>query len=255
MEALLVSLSLRWSRLAVIVGLTPFFGSTQLPRLFRVAVAVSLTVLWWDTPTGGLGPTLTLLQQASSNAWLWGLLVAREVLIGLVLALAMRLLLVPARVAGEFIAQEMLLSFAAATHPGSDTPGTLLGQWFELAVLVLFFSMDGHHLLLAVIHAAWINWPIGELSLWPGCDWQSGCRLVLHSGVQLALPVTACLFLLGVGLALLARAAPPLNLFSLGFVVRVLGGLVALYVFWPVLLVGLVQTLQNVSRWLAHYGG
>lgn len=253
MEALLVSWSLRLSRLGVIVGLTPFFGSTQLPRLLRVAVALALTVLWWDTPTGGHGPTPTLVQQASSNAWLWGLLVAREMLIGLVLALAMRLVLVPARIAGEFIAQEMLLSFAAA-HAGSDTPGTLLGQWFELAALVLFFSMDGHHLLLAVIHTAWTNWPIGELSLWPACDWQSGCRLVLHSGVQLALPVTACLFLLGVGLALLARAAPSLNLFSLGFVVRVLGGLAALYVFSPVLLVGLVQTLQNVSRWLAHYG-
>lgn len=252
MEALVVQLSLRLSRLAVIVGLTPFFGGSQLPRSLRVAVALCLAVLWWDFPVDPRGGEL--IRQAATSFGLWLLLVGRETLVGLGLALAMRLVLVPARIAGEFIAQEMMLGFASVSQPASDTPASLLGQALELAALVLFFGMDGHHVLLAMIHAAWASWPIGELSFWPGTDWPTATRLVLHSGLQLALPITACLFLLGIGLGLLARAAPTLNLFSLGFVVRVLGGLVGLYVFWPVLVAGLVQMLQNTSRWLAHYG-
>jgi flagellar biosynthetic protein FliR len=252
METAIVGFSLTLSRVAAIVGLVPIFGGSQVPRLVRVGIAVALTLVWWPTVTD---PVLAgVYRRASENALFWLLLVGREVLIGLGLALAMRLVLAPARIAGEWIAQEMMLSFAATTAPGSETPSTLFGQFFEMAALALFFSMDGHHVMLAVIHTAWANWPIGDWSLWPTGDWLAGVRVVMEAGVQLALPATACLFLLGLALALWARAAPALNLLALGFVVRVLGGLVAVYVFSPVVMVGLIQALQNMTYWLASYG-
>lgn len=250
METGIVGLSLTLSRIAVIVGLTPFFGGSQVPRLLRVGIAVALALVWWQVPDHND----ELLRRASGAAWLWLLLMGREVVIGLGLALAMRLVLVPARIAGEFIAQEMMLSFAASTSPQSETPSTLPGQFLEITALVLFFGLDGHHILLAILHAAWSSWPIGQWQLWPHSDWLGAIRLVMNSGLQLALPVVACLFFSGIALALWARAAPSLNLFSLGFVLRVLAGLVALYVFAPVVIVGLAQVVQSVSLWLADYG-
>nr|BAL53944.1 flagellar biosynthesis protein FliR [uncultured Planctomycetota bacterium] len=252
MEPAVVSFSLMLSRVAVIVGLVPFLGGSQVPRWLRLGMAVALTTAWYPPPVNEAA--CQLCQRASENAWLWALLVGREVLIGLGLALALRLVLAPARIAGEFLAQEMLMSFAASTAPGSETPSTLLGQFLELTGVVLFFGLDGHHILLAVMHAAWVNWPVAAWNIWPATDWLTGMHLVMHSGVRLALPVVACLFLLGLALALWARAAPSLNLFSLGFVVRVLSGLVAVYVFAPVLLAGLLQVLQQMSFWLGHYG-
>ncbi|MCS7166659.1 MAG: flagellar biosynthetic protein FliR [Gemmatales bacterium] len=252
MELAVVGYSLTLARVAVVVGLTPIFGSGQVPRLARIGLAVALAWLWWQIPGDELA--LQICRRAAENAWWWVLLVGREMLVGFGLALAVRLVLVPARIAGEFVAQEMMLGFAASTSPASEAPGSLLGQLFELSALALFFGLDGHHLVLALMHAGWTYWPVGSWNVLPSVDWLSALRMVMHSGVRLALPVVACLFFLAVALALWSRAAPSLNLFSLGFVVRVLGGLAAMYLFWPVLLVGLNQTMHQVSIWLAGYG-
>ncbi|MCS7158853.1 MAG: flagellar biosynthetic protein FliR [Gemmatales bacterium] len=252
MEAGVVSFSLTLSRVAVVVSLVPIFGGSQVPRTVRIAVAVALTFVWWQVPRDG--STLELCQRAAVSAWCWLLLVGREILVGLGLALAMRLVLAPARIAGEFLAQEMMLSFAASASSGSEAPSTLLGQFLELSALMIFFGLDGHHLLLALLQAAWANWPIGSWNLMPNTDWLTALRLVMHSGVQLALPVVACLFFLAVVLALWSRAAPSLNLLALGFVLRVLGGLGALYLLSPVLTVGLMQAVERMSSWLAGYG-
>src|SRR5207253_15067 len=81
--------------------------------------------------------------------------------LGAVLGFAFGLLLAPARIAGEFISQEMGLTMASQLDPTTGQQAGPLTQIFEMLGVLVFLGLDAHHLFFAMLHETFVRWPIG----------------------------------------------------------------------------------------------
>jgi flagellar biosynthetic protein FliR len=112
-----------------------------------------------------------------------------------------------------------------ATGTGSGTPVTIV---LELVAAAIFLGCDGHHVFLGVMHNTFVNYPVGGgLPTLPMQEMVAGATATEEWGLMLAAPVAVCLFLTTVVLMLLGRTTPQLNLYSIGFSLRLGVGLVA----------------------------
>ena len=232
-ESWVISFSLILARTATFVAMLPIFGGRFVPRMVKLGLAVSLAVLWVGSPD--ISEAAASLGSSSRAEWLpYGLALGREIVLGAVLGQVFAVFLLPARIAGEFIGQEMGLALGHLTNPGVESSATVLGEVFEMFGVLIFFGLDGHHVMLAALHAAFLRWPIGgPMGELPVAGLVSALSSAQEWGLVLAAPIGACLFLTTVVLALMARAAPQLNILSVGFSLRLGVGLAALVLLMP----------------------
>ncbi|UAJ09605.1 flagellar biosynthetic protein FliR [Glacieibacterium megasporae] len=211
-------------RTASALSLLPGIGAMLMPLRVRIGLggAIGVFVL-------GVTPIAVPADLFSAS----GLIaVASEILIGAMAGVMLQAVFAGASIAGEVIAQSMGLGFATILDPGGMTSpviATLLG----LVAWLVFFALDGHLRLFEVLVTSYRALP-------PGCDPLALAgrvagvgALAFASGLMLALPVAAVLFLINLLLAVAARSAPQLNLFAIGFPVLMLSGVVLLAVAMP----------------------
>lgn len=210
----------------LVVG-TPLFGGSYAPAPVRVAIVIVLAVC--------MAPGLDLPRTAEPIVLVP--LVLREALIGLALALAVRLVVAGAEFGGYLAGFQMGLSYAALVDPQSGVRNNVLAALYgTLAVLVLLLS-NGHHDLLRALAASYEALPIGvgEVSTNLADLVSRMFAIVFTLGVRLASPIVITLILVEVGLGAMARVAPTLNLMVTAAPVRLLVGWLALAVTLRVL--------------------
>lgn len=233
-ESLVAAFALTLARVGTFIHVLPMLGGPNVPRTVKIGLSVALAVLFFDFETA-------LVADEPSPTWIrFGLSLGREMLLGGVFGFALGLLLVPARVAGELIAQETGLTFAnvvTATGDGSSNPFSVL---LELIASMVFFTLDLHHIFLITLQETFRHFPIGQNYLLPTWDLIGATGAAQEGGIILAAPLALCLFLTTVVLGLMTRAAPQLNMYSIGFPLRVLICLGGTLLLLPSIVAGLV---------------
>lgn len=215
----------------------PFAGRT--PRMIRIGLALALTSFY----LGAVGPAWERNRaEGGIDSFIYMLALIREALLGTAMGFAFGLFFLPARIAGEFITVQVGLNVSPIqSATGTDTAGPIT-TLYETLTAIIFLSVDGHHLLLAGLHGSFSTFPLGGTLLPEFRPMLDGLASAYEAGLLLGGPLALCLFLLAVSLALMARAAPQLNIYSVGFTLQVLvvllGGLF--------LLPDLVTTIQNL---------
>ncbi len=232
-ETWIIAFCLILVRVSLFIGVFPLFGGKNLPRTVKVGLSIALAGMWFGT--FGILPTQLMLVTALKTHWIgFPFAIAREAVIGALLGFAFGLFLLPARIAGAYVAQEMGLNMAAIADPASQDSSTILAQVFETLGVLLFFILDFHHVLLSTLHLTFIRWPIGgPFSAIPSVPLLDTMVHNQEWGLLLAAPVAVCLFLTAVALALMMKVAPQLNLMSVGMTVRICVGLVVMTLFMP----------------------
>jgi flagellar biosynthetic protein FliR len=218
----------------------PLLGGTNVPRTVKVGLTIALTALLFsfdaeEPRVGGV-----LVAQGSISWISFSVALAREALLGGVFGFALSLFLVPARVAGELIAQESGLTFGSvltASGDGSSSPFAVL---LEMLASLVFFSLDLHHVFIVTLQETFRQYPVGQSFSLPGWDLIGAAGAAQEGGMLLAAPLALCLFMTTVVLALMTRAAPQLNLYSVGFPLRILVSLGAMMLLLPSILTGIV---------------
>jgi flagellar biosynthetic protein FliR len=249
MEPLVLYFSLVLARVGLFIAVLPLLGGASTPRLVKLGLAVALSVLWSVASLD----QLSSLPTQSAVPWLtWGLALGREAILGAVLGFAFSLFLLPARIAGEYLGQEIGLSFGNLVSPGGDGSAGPLGVLLETFASLLFLGMDVHHVFLGALDSTFRHYPVGQGFNLPVCDIVGAAAAAEEWGLVLAAPAGACLFLTTVVLALLTRAAPQMNLYTVGFSLRLGAGLVALLLFLPQMLAGLTRMIKHFTESLAR---
>lgn len=210
------------TRVAVaLAALPPPFGE-QAPRTIRAALGLVLAL--------ALTVPLPGLDDPRSDEALWLLRAAAlEVLVGGVLGLTVRLSLATASIAGSFMGMSSGLGFAQSVDPTLGEQTTPVGRALNAFAAVLFFGLEGHHALFRALGASLRVAPpggVGDAMLEEGIFFV-GSSLV-SSGLRIAAPVMATMFLVQLGLALAARAAPRVQIFQLVFAFSIGTSLVVL---------------------------
>lgn len=208
------------ARILGLIAAVPLWSTGGIPRRTRLILGLAITV--------AIAPALPEMPKVSpgSLAGLW--ILAQQMLIGIAMGFAARIVFAAVDLGGAFIGLQMGLGFATFYDPlgGSQTP--VIAEFLGLISLLLFLALDGHLLYVATIAKSFVTIPVGPESLAPG-SWKNLAELggkMFSAGLLIALPVIVALMITNVGLAVLTRAAPQLNIFALGFPLTLLGGFV-----------------------------
>lgn len=211
----------------------PLFGTRAVPPRVRLMLVFALSAM--------LAPMLPKPPPAAFDA-LTVLGVARELAIGVSIGFLLRLAFEAGAVAGELISQGTALSFAQMADPANGAP-TVVGQWFYMALGLLFFAFDGHLALIQLLADSYRLQPPGE----PLPDWTRLAEAVpafltsaLAAGVASALPIMLAMLVVNLCFGIIGRASPSLNPIAVGIPSALLVGLL--------LLVATVRELAGPAR-------
>ena len=251
-ETAVIGFGLILARTGTFVGTMPLLGGRSVPRTVKVGLALALAAMWFDS---GKSRVVEGALLDSATGWVaLALAVGRESVIGAVLGFVFSLILVPARVAGEYVGQEMGLSMASLASPTVDNHAGLVGQLFEMLGAMLFWGMDGHQVFFAALDCTFTRMPLGgRLARLPVTELVHGVGRAQESGLVIAAPVGVCLFVTSVVLALMARAAPQLNVLSVGFTLRLAVGLAGATLFMTEIVTASSAALRQLSQLLVGW--
>jgi flagellar biosynthesis protein FliR len=184
-----------------------------------------------------------------------------EVGLGLCLGFCARLALGVGEIAADSIAPAMGLGAAQMFDPTLGGQGTVLSKLLRYVALLVALTTGLHHILLGALFHSFRVVPPGTLfqaaELTPSI--QTMVSETLLAGVTLALPFLAVLLITQLSLAFVARAAPQMQIFSVGFAVTLGTGALLWMVFAPDVVVQLSAETprleQNIERLLSALGG
>ena len=219
---LLVLLSGLWwpfCRVLAMLSALPMIGESMVPVPTRVLLALALAVI--------LMPISQSTALAISPWSLHGVAAAAEqALLGFLLGLAFHLSMSVITVLGFLLASQMGLAMAVMNDPMNGSSSDVITAALSMLCMLVFFSVDGHLLFVNVLGASFKAWPVGTglLSL-PIETIAYNVAWVFSAALLLALPVVFSTLVVQIGMGLLNRVAPSLNLFSLGFSLVTLFGL------------------------------
>lgn len=221
-DAWIVAFIYPLTRILGFIATAPLWSSNGVPARTRLILGLAIAVAL--TPSL---PPMPVVQPASLTG-LW--ILAQQMLIGIGMGFAVKIVFAAFNVAGEFIGTQMGLGFATFYDPLSSAQTPVIAEFINLLALLLFLSMNGHLLYLATLAQSFSAIPVSATPIAAG-SWLNLAELgsrMFSAGLLLSLPVMAALMITNVALAVLTRAAPQLNLFALGFPLTLLGGFFAL---------------------------
>jgi flagellar biosynthetic protein FliR len=227
LNAWLAMLMFPLARVLGLFAIAPIFGGTGVPRRIRLVVGLAVTF--------ALIPGLPPVPAISPGSWIGVLIVAQQMMIGILMGLTLRIAFAAVDVAGEMIGLQMGLSFAVFYDPQSSGQTPVLSEFLGLLTTLIFLAMNGHLLTISVLAESFHLLPIGTTPMSaPGLAAAVSWAAVLFSaGVLLALPVVAALLIANIAMGVLSRVAPQLNLFAVGFPVTIVSGFAVLTISLP----------------------
>lgn len=208
------------ARIAAFVAVVPPFAA-RTPRLVRAGFVVALSAFYLGAVGPDWDPTFAG-KVHEVNPVRYAVALAREAIIGAAMGFAFGLFLLPARLAGEFVTTQVGLNVAPLPGPTDAEAAGVVTNIFETVAALVFLGADGHHIVLSALHASFAALPLGGAAIPQAGRMVNGLATAYEMGLLLAAPLAVCLFLLAITLAVMARAAPQLNIYSVGFTLQVL---------------------------------
>jgi len=204
--------------------IAPLFGTQLVSARIRVGLALLVSVLL--APLLPAPPAIDPLSPAAA------VLVAQQLLIGLGLGFVMQLFFQVFVLGAQMIAMQMALGLASMVDPANGISVTVVAQYFLLLLTLVFVATNGHLVMFEVLLESFRfvpvggTWNAGQASLGI-VHWASWMFL---SGLLLALPAVTALLVVNLAFGVMTRAAPQLNVFTLGFPVAMVFGLFIIWV-------------------------
>lgn len=236
-------------RISGLMLVAPVLGANVVPARLRIVLALALAVL--VTPLAPPPPGFDPLSAQGVLA------MATQVAIGLAMGFAVQIAFDALVMGGQLIAMTMGLGFAMLVDParGGSTP--VLSQFLLILGILLFLSVDGHVALIGVLVDSFRWAPVGPAGL--GAEGLWGLALwggkVFEAGLLIALPALIALLGVNLGMGVVSRAAPQLNLFAVGFPVAMLFGFLLLLLSLPALRGVFIGLLGDAFEVAAGVGG
>ncbi|MCC6992200.1 MAG: flagellar biosynthetic protein FliR [Acidobacteria bacterium] len=223
--AIIDQLGILVARPGALIAAAPAFGGAFAPPPVRIGLAIVIAVL--------LVPAVPPETYASTSSL--SLVVAREMAIGVVMALALRAVLAGAELGGHLTGSQLMLSYGSVVDPQGGVRSNLVANLYGNLALVTFLLMNGHHALLRALAASYTASPIGGGSIGPSLAGMviQLLGIVFVLGARLAAPIVVVMLLVEVGTAIMARVAPSLNLLAVAPPIRVAVGLLAMAAMVP----------------------
>jgi flagellar biosynthesis protein FliR len=240
------------SRIGGIVAAFPMLSGRAVPAQIKIALVVMLGLV--------LSPLIRLPPLSRDAIEMTAGLVS-ELLIGLVIGLAVRLLFGAFEMAGELLGTQMGFGAVQLLDPMTAQPSPLIGEYFRIIASLVFLSLNAHMVVVAAIVSSYDSIPPFAARLSPVVG-EEVLQLSQHMflvALQLSAPVLVAMILINVLLAMLGRAVAQINVFVLSFPLTIAGGLLVLGLALPYTVslferefMELHDTIDRLLRVLGH---
>ncbi|MGX9133677.1 flagellar biosynthetic protein FliR [Rummeliibacillus sp. JY-2-4R] len=226
-------------RISAFFMTVPFFSYRTIPGKVRITLAVVLSWMMYYT--------LDIKPFEINGEYI--LLMMKEAVVGLSIGLIAYMIMSAIQIAGGFIDFQMGFAIANVIDPQTGAQSPLLGQFFNTLALLVLLGTNGHHLLLDGIFYSYHYIPMDQV--WPAFGASGVTEFVMKTfgtlfGVafQMSIPIVATLFLTDIALGITARTVPQLNIFVVGFPVKIGVSFIVLIVTMGVM-VAVMEKLFN----------
>ena len=226
LPALAAAFMLVFARVGAMVMLLPGLGESNIPVRVKLAIALMLSLIIlplhraaYQVDMGSLAPLLFMLFY--------------EIIVGIVLGATARVTLAALQVAGSVIAQQLGLGFVTSVDPTTQgQQGILIGNFLTLLGVTLLFATDSHHLVIAALNDSYAIFSPGEPI--PSGDVAAlatrAFTAAFKIGMQLAAPFLVFGLVFNIGLGVLARLMPQMQVYFVGVPLSILIGFLILAV-------------------------
>lgn len=203
-------------RIVSVLWLVPVLSSRYISALFKAGLSILIAFLLY----GSVSVTPAIL----NDPYVFALLVAREILIGLTISFIVRIIFSAVSVAGDIISIQAGFSFAQFMDPFSMTQASVVTQVKNLLAIMIFFAMDAHYILFKALSTSFKLLPIGSASFRePLLNYLiSSTAKIFSLGFKIGSPIIVTLFLMELAFGMLARMLPQVNIFIEGVPIKIL---------------------------------
>jgi len=241
-------------RMAGFVLFTPFFGRSNVPNIFKAGFTLVLSVSVSYVYAGDILPMPSTLLEFAVRIIL-------ELGLGFLVGVVMNIFLYVPSFAGHIMDEQMGMAMAQTYDPSFQGQATPAANVLNIFSILIFFSANGHHTLLRLMLDSGGVVPFGTASLGTEAAEKVAalfidCTLL---AIKLCLPILGAELMGQVGMGVLMKAIPQINVFAINIEFKVLVGLFMLYfLLAPIseFLLGMENTmLLEVERAIALAAG
>jgi flagellar biosynthetic protein FliR len=219
LPVLAATFMLVFARVGAMVMLMPGLGETNIPVRVKLSIALLLTLIILPLHRAAYHVDMTSMASLL-------VMMLYEIIIGIVLGATARVTLSALAVAGSVIAQQLGLGFVTAVDPTQGQQGLLIGNFLTILGITLLFATDSHHLVIAALNESYRIFSPGEVM-------SSGDVAALATrafaaafkiGMQLSAPFLVFGLVFNIGLGVLARLMPQMQVYFVGVPLSIMVG-------------------------------
>lgn len=211
-------------RIGAFLMVLPLVGIQLVPRRIRIGLAVLITLLVMP-----LLPEMPIVDLLSLETYL---IIAEQITIGVILAFVVQLFFQIFVLTGQLTAMQMGLGMAAMVDPANGIRVTILSSFYVMLSSLLFFAINGHLVVIEVLIESFHAMPVAIE--WHSVDSYfhlvSLASWMFASGLFIAIPAVTAILIINFSFGVMTRAAPQMNIFTLGFPFTMIMGLVIVWV-------------------------
>ncbi|MDM5178556.1 flagellar biosynthetic protein FliR [Massilia sp. DJPM01] len=229
MNAWIAGLLWPLSRILGLITAAPLFGNASVPVPVKIGLGVLLATI--------IAPAISAVPAADPLSMAGLLILVQELLIGVAMGFAIRLVFAAIEMAGEICSLTMGLGFASFFDPLTKGRSSAVSQFLALIATMAFLAANAHLVLLEALAESFITMPISASPMSSSAEWEMAKwgGLIFSAGLHLSLPIVAALLITQVALGILTRAAPQLNIFGIGFPITLGVGMLVIVMVLPYL--------------------
>jgi flagellar biosynthesis protein FliR/FlhB len=177
-------------------------------------------------------------------------LAANEIVTGLTLGFITNLVFFSIRMTGQLIDMQIGFSMINMFDPTTNSNSTLLEHVLYWCSLILFFTIDGHHMLIRALVESFNSINLGKFIL--GGE---SINLIINAfvqffalGLKIAIPLVLIILITDIVLGLIGRTVPQLNLMILGMPIKILVGLTCFIAALPLLFKLMINGFGDIQH-------
>lgn len=219
------------TRITAFIAVAPLFSNRSVPAWSKIAIGLFLGAV--VTPFAG-NPSLLQVDGLT-----FALLLVEEALVGLALGVVANIVFHGIMIGGQLMDVSMGFAMSNLFDPTSDVQSTLMGRFLNLVAMMMLLAMDGHHSMILALSSSFELVPAAGVNLNPLIAQEV---VSIYTGMfllafKLAAPILAVILVSEISLGLVARTVPQLNVFILGFPLKIGLGVLVLALIMPIMAV------------------
>ena len=228
-----------------ILAVAPVFGHRAIANQTKAGLAMVLALV--------LFPAVPITLVVTSDLLPYFFIAIRELIMGMMFGFVTRLVFIAVQFAGEVIGIDVGFGIVNVIDPLSAEQISIIGTFKNLIALVVFLMIDGHHTILQGLAASFEMVPLGgiQFSELLARGLISMTADVFVMAIKMAAPVITALFLTSVALGIIARTVPQMNVFIVGFPLKIGMGMAMLAVSLPLFQTVLIKFFGGMDASLS----